>query len=47
MDKVLELLFGSWIGLLSLFTVLFMVGMAIWLFFFVTRQMGQGGPSPK
>jgi hypothetical protein len=38
MDKVLELLFGSWIGLLSVFTIVFMIGMAIYLFVFFTRR---------
>ncbi len=36
--KVLELLFGSWIGLLALFTIAFMVGMAIFLFIFFTKH---------
>jgi hypothetical protein len=36
--KVLELLFGSWIGLLSLFTVVFIIGMAIWLVVFFTKH---------
>ena len=31
MDVVLNLLFASPIGLLSLFTILFMIGMAIYL----------------
>jgi len=47
MDKVLELLFSSWIGLLSLFTVVFIIGMAVWLYVFVTRQMSQSGPGAK
>jgi len=33
MNQALELLFGSWTGILSLFVVLFMVGMGV---FFVT-----------
>lgn len=37
--KVVELLFGSWIGLLSLFTVVFMLGMAGFLYVFVTKHM--------
>lgn len=36
--KVLELLFGSWIGLLSLFTIVFMLGMAVFLYIFFTRH---------
>ena len=47
MDKVLELLFGSWIGLLSLFTVVFIIGMAIFLFLFFAKQMREGGPPAK
>jgi hypothetical protein len=37
--KVLELLFTSWTGLLSLFTVVFIIGMAAYLVFFLTRHM--------
>jgi hypothetical protein len=40
MDKVIELLFGSWIGLLSLFTIVFMLGMALYLYIFFTRRAG-------
>lgn len=47
MEKVLELLFSSWIGLLSLFTVVFIIGMAIYLFMFFSRHMKEGGPAPK
>jgi hypothetical protein len=39
MDVVLNLLFHSGIGLLSLFTILFMVGMAIYLFSVFKRKM--------
>ena len=41
--KVLELLFGSWIGLLSLFTVLSIIGMAAFLYVFVTKHMKESG----
>jgi hypothetical protein len=41
--KALELLFTSWIGLLSLFTVVFMIGMAAYLYIFVTRHMKEPG----
>ena len=40
MNKALELLFGSAIGLMSLFVILFMVGMAI---FFVTMYLKKTG----
>jgi hypothetical protein len=43
-DKVVELLFSSWIGVLSLFTILFMLGMAIFLYVFFSRHMKEGGP---
>jgi len=39
MDVVLDLLFSSPIGLLSLFTILFMVGMAIYLVSWYRRKM--------
>jgi hypothetical protein len=39
MDVVLNLLFASPIGLLSLFTILFMVGMAIYLVSWYKRKM--------
>ena len=41
--KVLELLFGSWIGLLSLLTVVFVIGMAAYLFIFITKHMKEPG----
>jgi len=41
--KVLELLFGSWIGLLSLFTVVFILGMAVFLYVFFTKHMKEPG----
>ena len=44
MDKVVELLFSSWIGLLSAFTILFMLGMAIFLYIFVSKHMKEGEP---
>ncbi len=39
MDAVLSLLFTHPIGLLSLFTILFMVGMAIYLMSWYKRKM--------
>ncbi|MDZ7595607.1 MAG: DUF3149 domain-containing protein [Thiobacillus sp.] len=39
MDVVLNLLFTHPIGLLSLFTILFMVGMAIYLVSWYKRKM--------
>jgi hypothetical protein len=42
-DKVVELLFNSWIGILSLFTIIFMFGMAIFLYVFFTKHMNEGG----
>jgi hypothetical protein len=46
-DKVIELLFSSWIGLLSLFTIVFMVGMAIYLYVFFSRLAKGGGSGAK
>ena len=39
MDAVLDLLFTSPIGLLSLFTILFIIGMAIYLVRMYMRKM--------
>jgi len=39
MDVVLDLLFASPIGLLSLFTILFIIGMAIYLVIWYRRKM--------
>jgi hypothetical protein len=39
MDVVLDLLFTSPIGLLSLFTILFIIGMAIYLSVMFKRKM--------
>lgn len=39
MDVVLDLLFTSPIGLLSLFTILFIIGMAIYLSVWLKRKM--------
>ncbi|MGK2951139.1 MAG: DUF3149 domain-containing protein [Thiobacillus sp.] len=39
MDAVLNLLFTNPIGLLSLFTILFMVGMAVYLVRLYKRKM--------
>ncbi len=41
--KVLELLLGSWIGLLSPFTVMFVIGMAAYLFILITKHMKEPG----
>lgn len=38
MDKVLELLFGTWIGILSLGTVVFIIGMAIFFIVYFVRN---------
>jgi hypothetical protein len=32
-------LFGTWIGWLSMLTIAFIIGMAAFIFVFVTRQM--------
>lgn len=42
MDKVLELLFGSWIGLLSLFAIVFMIGMAVFFVTMYVKKTGEG-----
>jgi len=39
MDVVLNLLFNSWIGLLSLFTILFLIGMGFYMLALVKRKM--------
>lgn len=39
MDVVLDLLFTSAIGLLSLFTILFIIGMGIYLSAWMKRKM--------
>jgi hypothetical protein len=39
MDVVLDLLFTSPIGLLSLFTILFIIGMAIYLVIWYQRKI--------
>jgi hypothetical protein len=39
MDIWLDLLFGSWIGILSLFTICFIIGMAIFLVRMMIRKM--------
>lgn len=36
---ILNELFGTWIGWLSLFTIAFVLGMAVFIFVYVTRQM--------
>lgn len=42
MDIVMKELFGSDIGLLSLFTIGFIIAMAIWLIIWYKRKMNQG-----
>lgn len=39
MDVILNLLFASPVGLLSLFTILFLIGMAIYLVIWYRRRM--------
>jgi hypothetical protein len=39
MDAVIDLLFASPIGLLSLFTILFIIGMGIYMVALVKRKM--------
>lgn len=41
--KVFELLLTSWVGLMSLFTVAFVIGIAAYMYIFVTRQMKEPG----
>ena len=42
MNKVVELLLGSWIGLLSLFVILFMVGMAVFFVVMYRKKVSKG-----
>ncbi|MDR2240593.1 MAG: DUF3149 domain-containing protein [Zoogloeaceae bacterium] len=42
-----DLLFKSDIGLLSLFTIVFIIGMANYLFFFVRNRMREEGQQLK
>ncbi len=39
MDIVMKELFGSDIGLLSLFTIVFIIAMAVWLIIWYKRKM--------
>jgi len=39
MNVVLDLLFNSWIGLLSLFTIFFIIGMGFYMMRLVKRKM--------
>ena len=39
MDAVLKLLFTSWVGLLSLFTIFFIIGMGVFLSVWLKRKM--------
>jgi hypothetical protein len=41
MDAVLDLLFANPIGLLSLFTILFIIGMGIFMVIWVKRNMNK------
>jgi hypothetical protein len=41
MDAVLKLLFTSWIGLLSLFTIFFIIGMGVFLSAWLKRKMNE------
>lgn len=41
MDVVLDMLFGSPIGLLSLFTILFIIGIAGFMLVWVKRRMNK------
>ncbi|BAU50117.1 hypothetical protein SVA_3581 [Sulfurifustis variabilis] len=36
---ILNELFGTWIGWLSMLTIAFIIGMATYLFFYVRREM--------
>jgi hypothetical protein len=36
---ILDELFGTWIGILSLSTIAFILGMGVFIFFYVFRQM--------
>jgi hypothetical protein len=41
MDAVLKLLFTNWIGLLSLFTIFFIIGMGFFLSIWLKRKMNE------
>jgi Protein of unknown function (DUF3149) len=36
-----KLLFGSDVGLLSLLTIVVVIGIAVWMYFFVRRKMAE------
>ncbi|MDO8706149.1 MAG: DUF3149 domain-containing protein [Sulfuricaulis sp.] len=36
---ILNELFGTWIGILSLLTIVFVLGIGIFIFFYVLRRM--------
>jgi hypothetical protein len=38
---ILDQLFGTWLGILSLSTIGFIIGMGIFLFLYVRRQMNK------
>ncbi len=35
----LDLMFGNFIGLISLFTIFFLIGMAVWFFAFFMKKI--------
>ncbi|HFD79929.1 MAG TPA: DUF3149 domain-containing protein [Gammaproteobacteria bacterium] len=41
MDQVLKLLFGTWTGLLTVFSIAFMIGMVIFLATYFIRKSGE------
>lgn len=38
---ILDELFGTWIGILSLLTIAFILGMGVFIFLYVRRQMNK------
>jgi hypothetical protein len=36
---ILDELFGTWIGILSMLTIAFIIGMGVFIFFYVLRQI--------
>lgn len=43
---ILNELFGTWLGWLSMFTIAFIIGMAAYLFLYVRRQMNRPASGP-
>lgn len=39
--KIIANLFSDWVGLLSLFTIVFVIGMAIYLYFMLVKKMDE------